>query len=146
MKACTLCSQTLPATKEYFYGASKGKYGVDSRCKPCASAYNKHWLRKNGSRQLNYQKDRRRNLADWVDTFKNVPCADCGQEFPPYCMDFDHLPEHEKLAQIPQLVSRRATKQQILSEIEKCEVVCANCHRKRTVARGQWGGRYSLSE
>lgn len=72
--------------------------------------------------------DNRRKL---VIEKKSVPCADCGENFH-YCqMDFDHV-RGEKLDCVSRLKSRNT----LLTEIEKCDVVCANCHRKRTQARG----------
>jgi|SRR5882757_2702477 len=63
---------------------------------------------------------------------KSVPCADCGGRFHPACMDFDHLPGHQKVASVSRLWN---TKKKLLEEIQKCEVVCANCHRLRTWRR-----------
>lgn len=63
------------------------------------------------------------------------PCVDCG-EGDPVVLDFDHLPGVEKRFEIARAVnsSTRAWPA-ILREIGKCEVVCANCHRRRTAAR-----------
>lgn len=71
-----------------------------------------------------------------IAKFKNVPCADCGNKFPPECMDFDHL--EEKSGQVAHLVASKGW-QTVLDEIKKCEVVCANCHRTRTKNRGRAG-------
>ncbi len=49
-------------------------------------------------------------------------------------MHWDHLPEHEKVSDIGRL-ARNHNRAQILAEIEKCELVCANCHAIRTSAR-----------
>lgn len=66
---------------------------------------------------------------------KDVPCADCGGRFPTVCMDFDHLPGFKKLAGVANLTYSLASMDRLLAEIEKCEVVCANCHRLRTKVR-----------
>jgi hypothetical protein len=64
---------------------------------------------------------------------KACPCADCGILYPYYVMDFDHkegeIKEYE-LNRITQMTTRA-----ILREIEKCDVVCSNCHRERTHQR-----------
>lgn len=60
-----------------------------------------------------------------------TPCADCGQRFPPVCMDFDHVRD-DKESTIALLVSKGASLDRIAKEIEKCELVCACCHRLRT--------------
>jgi hypothetical protein len=51
-------------------------------------------------------------------------------------LEFDHL--EEKTASISKLVSCAATARSLDAEIARCEVVCANCHRRRTARRGGW--------
>ena len=77
---------------------------------------------------------RRNELAEFVNEFKRQPCADCGGEFPPYLMDFDHV-SGDKLDDICGMRMRTVSRDAIRAEIEKCEVVCANCHRARTHTR-----------
>jgi hypothetical protein len=60
--------------------------------------------------------------------FATHPCADCG-ESDPIVLEFDHL--GDKLFNIGEALTYRNW-ESILAEIEKCEVVCANCHRRRT--------------
>jgi hypothetical protein len=73
-------------------------------------------------------KERTKRLAG----IKDKPCLDCGNKFPSCCMDFDHI-RGEKLFGIT--VSGNRKWETVLKEIEKCEVVCANCHRIRTAQR-----------
>jgi hypothetical protein len=63
---------------------------------------------------------------------KDVPCVDCGERYPPYVMDFDHV-RGEKRTRVGNMMyySVKALEE----EISKCEVVCANCHRERTHGR-----------
>jgi hypothetical protein len=63
------------------------------------------------------------------------PCVDC-QEHDPVVLEFDHL--DEKNANIAALVAGTATKRALDLEIARCEVVCANCHRRRTARRAGW--------
>ena len=145
-KVCTKCKEELPATREYFSPARRGKHGLTQTCKPCSNARTKEWYENKDGRSwhLKDQSQRRADLASWVDTFKDVPCMDCGKKYPPYVIDFDHLPQYEKYFPIGVLVNKRLSKETILEEIKKCEVVCSNCHRERTRSRGQWSGiRYS---
>lgn len=69
-----------------------------------------------------------------VRALKEVPCADCGESHPYYVMDFDHV-RGEKLAGVGAMLATGYSMQALLDEIDKCEVVCANCHRVRTFAR-----------
>lgn len=67
-----------------------------------------------------------------MDALKSVPCMDCGNKFPPECMDFDHV-RGEKKFDVGAGTTRAL--QVLLDEIAKCEVVCSNCHRSRTRRR-----------
>jgi hypothetical protein len=61
------------------------------------------------------------------------PCLDCG-ETDPVVLEFDHI--GEKTGNVSGMLGRRWST--IEAEIAKCEVVCANCHRRRTAERGGW--------
>ena len=67
-----------------------------------------------------------------VDFLRGHPCVDCG-ESDPVVLEFDHL--SEKKFSIAQGVRNRNW-QSVLDEMAKCDVVCANCHRRRTAHRG----------
>jgi hypothetical protein len=60
------------------------------------------------------------------------PCVDCG-EVDPVVLEFDHL--GDKRDAVGALASEGHGERVLLAEIAKCEVVCVNCHRRRTVAR-----------
>lgn len=62
-------------------------------------------------------------------------CMDCGEHFidRPECLDFDHRPGTDKRFQISD--GNCWAWENVISEVEKCDVVCANCHRTRTVNR-----------
>lgn len=78
------------------------------------------------------QRSRRQQFRLLVDGMKNVPCVDCGGRFPPECMDFDHV-RGEKAGNVGNMV--RYTPAKAIAEMQKCEIVCANCHRTRTKHR-----------
>jgi len=46
------------------------------------------------------------------------------------CLDFHHVDESEKEEQITTIISYGYGRDKILDEMAKCEVICANCHRK----------------
>lgn len=68
-------------------------------------------------------------MRDLVTSYKDVPCTDCDGEFPTVCMDFDHLGDKE--FNVGDL-SKASSISKLIAEIQKCEVVCSNCHRIRT--------------
>lgn len=75
------------------------------------------------------------DLREFVNELKDNPCTDCGVEYHPCMMDFDHIGEFKKTMSISQMVTRGLSVERILKEIEKCELVCSNCHRFRTFLR-----------
>lgn len=70
-----------------------------------------------------------------VDELKRNPCQDCLGVFEPESMDWDHRPGVEKLGEIGKMVSGRYALSTVLAEIEKCDLVCSNCHRVRSKNR-----------
>jgi hypothetical protein len=73
-----------------------------------------------------------------VAMLKQVPCKDCGQRFLPCAMDFDHHSGDKKFS-VSQGISNH-TIEELIDEINKCDVVCSNCHRIRTIERARKRG------
>lgn len=65
-----------------------------------------------------------------IRTAKAVPCADCGNYYPYYVMEFDHLDPSQKVNNVGWMLG--GSTDALRDEIAKCDVVCANCHRVRT--------------
>ena len=116
-KVCSRCRQEKPVAA--FNGKNKKTKIRQSYCKLCA---------------VDYAHERNEARRKVLDTLKSAPCTDCGNSYPPVCMDFDHV--GEKLFSIAKARSRGMYWQKVLDEIAKCELVCANCHRVRTRDRG----------
>lgn len=82
-----------------------------------------------------YQWPAKREMGLYVTAYKErTPCTDCGHTFPACVMDFDHV-SGEKVNNIGTMVAHGWSKEKILKEMAKCELVCANCHRIRTWKR-----------
>lgn len=97
------------------------------------SAQKRHY-EKNRQQYLDRNKRRTQQARAIARAAKEVPCADCGVQYPFYVMDFDHRPDEEKVTEVTKLVTNLT---KMVKEIEKCDVVCANCHRQRTWDRQQ---------
>lgn len=86
---------------------------------------------------LEKNRRKRAGLRAILRKAKEKPCADCGGRFPYYVMDLDHREGYDKLIEVAQIIGLNWGKDRLLAEIEKCDVVCSNCHRVRTHERGQ---------
>lgn len=83
-----------------------------------------------------YYKERIEKAKTFVQSFKHgKTCVDCGLLYPPYVMDFDHV-KGPKMKGISDLVQQGPSLVVLSREINKCVLVCANCHRERTFSRG----------
>lgn len=63
-------------------------------------------------------------------------CVDCGYNANAYALQFDHIGDNKK-GGVSDLIATDYSWKTILQEIDKCEIVCANCHAIRTKQRGQ---------
>jgi len=81
------------------------------------------------------KRKRHSELRAWYRDLKRAPCSDWKQTFPPQVMAWDHLPGADKIADVANLLVRSHSKEAILREIAKCELVCANCHAVRSLKR-----------
>lgn len=114
----------------------KAREKRSSFCRPCARANSKAHYEANKPK---YFERNRRTKAKLVDDrmnyllgyFAEHPCVDCG-ETDPAVLDFDHVRGKEFLV-TRELINKSWP--MILAEIEKCEVRCANCHRRVTARR-----------
>lgn len=98
-------------------------------------AAHKKYYDKNQDKYYLKNVNRKKMLYAFVNELKQKPCYDCGVIYPPYVMDFDHRGEEKKLDSVAILIRNGFSKKKILDEIEKCDLVCANCHRLRTYKR-----------
>lgn len=97
----------------------------------------KNWLeyyyRNKDAQKAANKRINERNRQHIRDVKEGRPCADCGQSFHFYIMDFDHL--DDKKDNIATMAGNGYSIQKLDEEIAKCELVCANCHRLRTYFR-----------
>ncbi|MEK7551144.1 MAG: hypothetical protein AAB532_00915 [Patescibacteria group bacterium] len=142
MKKCGKCG--LEKLLKEFYrrktGQRVGEYY--EKCSNCMKTRGRSYYHLNKSRQLPLAKIRKlryiQQRKKLLEEIKNRPCMDCGKRFPPWVMDFDHRNSQEKIASISRLTFwKMANFEKVKKEIEKCDLVCANCHRQRTYNRWQ---------
>ena len=140
MKICSACG--LEKDLADYYQRKLGPRGGEyyNHCKNCLRIRGRRYYDENRGRQAGLANKRRREYREsrkeFVTQLKDKPCVDCGQKYPPYVMDFDHRMGETKRGSIANLVNQNfLTYSEILAEVTKCDLVCANCHRIRTFTR-----------
>ena len=114
-KICSSCKIDKPLDE--FYIISKSNPKPYSKCKNCFNSYCvERWVK----RKINAIK------------YKGSSCLDCGISFPeePYVIfDFHHRDPSQKDVDWGKLKLR--SQKSINTELDKCDLLCSNCHRKR---------------
>mgnify|MGYP006367336305 CR=1 FL=1 len=137
-KTCPQCKIKKEASD--FHINNKKKDGLQNQCKECKSLNSKKYYIRNittyleiySEKRTKARLDIRRKLYDYLVLHS---CVDC-KESDPVVLQFDHI--GEKTAEVGQLLRRSVSWNKILSEIEKCEVRCANCHTRKTARDFKW--------
>jgi Zn-finger protein len=129
-KRCSTCKEWKPL--EEFNRRSTARDGRQWSCRDCNKAYHyEHFDRHIAQIRARNKREIRMKQRRLLAYFLEHPCVDCG-ETDTAVLEFDHL--SDKTADISRMI-RGHSWERILVEISKCEVVCANCHRRRTYQR-----------
>lgn len=117
-----------------------------SWCKKCHSEYESgKWKNSIERRFKKTETQKNRTLRNekfiW-DILSSSKCMDCGNDNP-VVLEFDHLDPNVKFKNISDMKSQAYSIKTIQKEIDKCDVVCANCHRIRTAK--QFNYYYKIS-
>lgn len=140
------CDCKLDLSETDFHLHARNKTGRNSFCKKCQSAYGKAWYARNKKmhKQATYLRKlraKKENFKKLKEFFISKKCSDCGHQ-DMRVLEFDHLDPTTKTKHVSTLMGDGSSWAKILVEIEKCDIVCANCHRIRTQDRGQWTRSY----
>lgn len=126
-KRCSMCKNELPL--ESFSKNHTRKDGLCGACKECNKAYHKIHYKKNKQDYLDKSKRRRKKLSkDWALFKSTLKCKQCGYDKHPVALDFHHKDPSKKDEGLARLITTGSMKR-IQEELEKCDVLCANCHR-----------------
>lgn len=91
--------------------------------------YKRKWHQENKERRLAAKKARRDKIYEWFDEYKSsLKCVKCGFDNP-IALDFHHIDSKEKENSIATMVHDGCTKEKLIEEMQKCIVICSNCHR-----------------
>lgn len=143
MKKCSIC-KTEKEPVEYNKNKCK-KDGLSTVCRDCSGKRSRQYYQDNliehrkTVRERNVR-TRERNQQLFLEYLKQQKCTDCGTT--DYrVFEFDHI-GNDKRCDVSILVGGGWKWETIKQEIDKCEVVCCNCHRIRTFTRQ---GSYKIS-
>lgn len=131
-KMCSKCKLVLDR-EENFNKAKGYRDGYFAQCKGCRKNHPSQTPQATLDRVL---RTRQRNRQFIWDYYSTHPCLDCG-ESDPLVLEPDHC-NGIKLANVSKLVHNTRSIKVIQAEIDKCEIVCANCHRRRTARTQGW--------
>lgn len=87
------------------------------------------WYYANREHRIEVKNKRRKKLIRWLFEYKrdHCQCKCCGEGYPG-CLDFHHISDKE--GQLSQMANAGYGKRSLLTEIDNCDVLCANCHQK----------------
>lgn len=126
MRICSICKIKKPLTEFNIKYGNKQHY----RCKDCNKIYLKKYYQDNKSLYAIKRKTQQDKLNLWYQTLKSkLKCNNC-EESHIACLDFHHINDINKELAIATMVAITKSKETILKEIQKCIVLCSNCHRK----------------
>jgi hypothetical protein len=136
MKICSSCKESKPLT-EYNKKANR-KDGLQTECKKCQSTQRKKYYNENKEvqiRQINEARRVRRKESQnkMRKLLDNSRCLDCDAS-DIRVLEFDHV-RGVKKKDVSYLLSNGASWETLMEEINKCDIVCSNCHRIRTMTR-----------
>jgi len=141
MKRCDHCRQ-LKEDEEFNWRFKE--LGIRANtCRECAHIHNKKYFegpaKERHLKQVKERKDAARDVARqyaW-EYLCTHPCTQCG-ESDPMVLEFHHREGSEKDMAVGYMVSAGYSIPRIQSEIDKCDVLCANCHRRVTMKERGW--------
>ncbi len=124
IKTCCNCEKDKPVTE--FFKQSRAKDGFQSRCKECSADFKKYY-QENKQRYHAHAEKRRQDVSGWINEIKTESGCTICNESRYWCLDFHH-PNDDKRSAVSTMISGGLAKKTILEEVEKCEIVCKNCH------------------
>jgi hypothetical protein len=135
-KRCVTCKELRPLCD--FNRRAASPDGLQPRCRECSREW---YVEHRVEHKANTAARRKRTTELYRQRIGAYllghPCVDCGED-DLRVLDFDHREGERKVALIGELVRLLVPWLVIEAEIAKCDVRCANCHRKRTAEVWGW--------
>ena len=134
MRVCSRCKKVLDDID--FNWKIKG-ISRAYNCRKCSQEYIKSHYERNRKYYLEKaERNRKKNRQACFEYLKTYlsqhPCVDCGEK-DIIVLEFDHKEWKKKRANVGDLLANNATPNKLAREVAKCEIRCANCHRRKTM-------------
>jgi len=127
-KQCSRCKE-VKLTSQFNKNKTK-KDGFQYYCKTCQAAGTKKHYEATKSVYIQNAAKRKIEMKDWFENLKSgLKCKNCPENHPA-CLQFHHRDPSQKDLAISSAMQSGWGKKRILEEIDKCDVLCANCHFK----------------
>ena len=138
MKKCYTCKEMRALTG--FNKNRARKDGLSSICRECGKIQSRKYYSENTEKHKKETYKRKllileRNRKFIYEYLADNSCIDCG-ESDPRVLEFDHM--RDKTHNISYMIQAGHSIQNLQNEIKKCEVRCANCHRRKTSIDFGW--------
>lgn len=136
MKLCSRCKQEKPFDE--FGWRNKDRGWRQAYCRECNRLANSQHYKLNKETYKAKAKQYKKTLLDKKKEYlQSHPCVNCG-ESDHVVLHFDHVNPNDKVSEISTMIRNGTAWKNILNEIEKCQVLCANCHMRRTAKQFNW--------
>jgi len=133
MKKCNKCGEEKDLTH---YSPNKTcKDGHVGTCKPCANERVSKWYKDNRARRQLAANKRNQERKSLVVAHFGDRCEDCHNSFENCVYEFHHLDPSKKDVNPSEAMTRSMSR--MWEELDKCVMLCANCHRLRHFANGE---------
>ena len=93
--------------------------------------------KKKKRKQQNQLKDKRQHLVLEEMQRRGGKCAKCGFS-DIRALDWHHLDPNDKVNSVSEMIRNRVSMDKLQAEVDKCELICANCHRIEEQRLGNW--------
>lgn len=94
--------------------------------------YNVAYYAAHRTQEIDRVRVRQAATLEFLRDLRRRPCQECGRTFPPWVMDFDHRDPTKKSFNVMSSRAMLMSRLRLMAEIEKCDILCANCHAART--------------
>lgn len=125
-KKCTKCNRIL--SLDNFRWKNKALNKKHSRCKQCEKEIEKANYEKRKDAIIARAYQYKQENVNLVNFYKQQGCCKCGEKRG-YVLDFHHINPNQKDNTIAHMI-KSSSLENLKKEIEKCALLCANCHRE----------------